>query len=485
MTVTLRVALQIAEAGLFAYVATWFWTLYAQRAAARENGLFALVAFGGAVHALGTAMVVGAHSLADAALGQRLVHSGVLVATGALARFIDALTGAKLAWSRPAAGTLGLLACVALAGGFFDPGHPAASYDESWAATPSGRLTPVGVTGLALGVVVFLAATASLGRAARQTPRLRAAFLAMLVPLASGAFDVASRILGGPTLHLAALGGVFLVVSMSHVLLERLVDIDTALERKTAELEAAHATLRAAEATLVRTEQLAAVGELSAVIAHEIRNPLAILKNAASGLSRERLSEVDRETLLTILDQEADRLNRLVNDLLAYASPLVPDATRVDLVDLVRRAAQLALESHVARDDIRVEVVADPAPRQAWADPALLRHALINIVDNAILAMPAGGKVTIRLADVVRRGGRYVAIAFTDEGEGMDTIVRKRARDVFFTTRSSGTGLGLAIVDRVARVHRGFVEIESRHGHGTTVTLYVPTDPGSAPPPPS
>jgi signal transduction histidine kinase len=405
------------------------------------------------------------------------------MATCALGVFIEVLTAHRQRAASLRTAVLALFACIALAGGFFDPSDPAPSYDGSYDATPSGQLTPVGVVGLALGVIAFVMATVLLGQAARRAPRFRAAFVALIVPVVCGTFDVTSRIVGGPTLHLASLGAVFLMVSMSHVLLERLVDVDAALERKTGELEQAHETLRAAENTLIRTEQLAAVGELSAVIAHEIRNPLAILKNAASGLSRDRLSEPDRETLLTILDQEADRLNRLVNDLLAYASPLVPHARPIDIVDLVRRAAQLALESHPHREDIRVDVRANPAPRAAWADPALLRHALINIVDNAILAMPSGGEVTIKIEEVIRRGNRYVAIAFTDEGEGMDRIVRKRARDVFFTTRSSGTGLGLAIVDRVARVHRGYVEIESRQSQGTTVTLYVPTDRSSTPPP--
>lgn len=483
MTLSLRAVLQIAEAGLFGYVAIWFGVLYAQRAAGREHGLFALVAAGTCVSSLGTALIVGAHSLADATLGQRLLHTGILGATAALALLIDALTGTAGRWSRASAALCAVFVCVAFAGGMIDPSTPAPGYDGSYDATPSARLTFAGLTGLALGIAAFVGSTLALGGAARANPRLRGAFVAMLVPLAAGVFDIGARLFGGPMLHLAALGEVFLVVAMSHVLLERLVDVDAALERKTQELARAHESLRDAETTLVRTEQLAAVGELSAVIAHEIRNPLAILKNAAAGLSRDRVEANDRETLLTILDQEADRLNRLVNDLLAYASPLVPDAQRIDLVELVRRAAQMALESHAKRDDIRVHVFADPPPQSAYADPALLRHALINIVDNAILAMPNGGDVRIRITDVVRGGARYVAVAFTDEGEGMDTIVRKRARDVFFTTRSSGTGLGLAIVDRVARVHRGFVEIESRHGQGTTVTLYVPTERSSMPPP--
>ena len=478
-----RAALQFAEAGLFTYVTLWFGLLRLQRAAARENGLFALVALGAGVAALGTAFVVRAHSLADAALGQRLLHGGVVGATAALVVFAEELAGVRTRMGSSIARTCSVLACVAFAGGFFDPGTFAPSYDGSWAATPSGRLTLVGGVGLAIAVLGFVWSATVLGTAARQEPRLRGAFAAMLAPLVSGAFDVSSRMLGGPTLHLAALGSVFLIIAMSHVLLRRLADVDATLERKTGELETARASLRAAQDTLVRKEQLAAVGELSAVIAHEIRNPLAILKNAASGLSRERVSDVDRETLLTILDQEADRLNRLMNDLLAYANPLVADASPIDIVDLVRSAGQLAIESHPEREDVRVVVRAEPPPSLAWADHALLRHAVINIVDNAILAMPTGGDVTVEIADVVRPQGRYVAIAFTDEGEGMDTLVRMRARDVFFTTRSGGTGLGLAIVDRVARAHRGFVEIESREGQGTTVRLYVPMDRSSQPPP--
>ncbi|MFO0680871.1 MAG: ATP-binding protein [Sandaracinus sp.] len=480
---SLREGVQLAEAGLFLYVALWFGILYGRRLEARENGLFAAIALGNGVAALGTGFVVGAQSLADAALGQRCLHAGILGAVGALALLVDVLTGERRPWLRALAGLTFVFTCLASAGAFFDPTFPAPSYDESLAATPTARLTLVGLLGLATGVLVFLVTTLVMGERARARRSDRPVFLAMLVPLACGVYDVLSRVLGLPTLHLSSLGAAFLVIAMSHVLAQRLVEVDRALERKREELEEAHASLRAAENTLVRTEQLAAIGELSAVIAHEIRNPLAILKNAASGLSRENVGESDRETLLTILDQEADRLNRLVNDLLAYASPLVADARPTDLVALVRAAAQHALESHPLRTDIEIDVLADPPPHVAWADPALLRHALINIVDNAILAMPQGGLLTIRLGETVRHGYRYVAIAFEDQGEGMDTIVRKRARDVFFTTRSSGTGLGLAIVDRVARVHRGFVDIESRHGQGTTVTLYVPTERGSTPPP--
>ena len=118
-------------------------------------------------------------------------------------------------------------------------------------------------------------------------------------------------------------------------------------------------------------------------------------------------------------------------------------------------------------------------------DEALLRHALINIVDNALQAMPLGGTLTVSCRDTEVEGRPCVAVEFHDTGEGMDTIVRSRARDPFFTTRQTGTGLGLAIVDRVARAHGGSVSLESRHGQGTMVSFLVPRDRSSIAPPTS
>jgi signal transduction histidine kinase len=479
------VVFHLAQTGLHAYVAAWFGLLHRRRSDAPEYGLFAALAFFVAVATLGTSVVVGARSVATAATGQLLLYGGVSFACGLFPRFVAALTGDARPWSRALAAYCLVAGSLAMAGAFTDPAVPSFGYHGALLEEPTARLTPIGIVGL--GGVAFsgIAATVMLAWSARHDRAMRLSLVAAVLPVLAGVADLVDRVMGGPSLHLSMTGISLLIVAMSYVLLRRLVDVDVALERKTRELERAHATLSKAQEELVKTEQLAAMGELSAVIAHEIRNPLAILKNAASGLSRERIAEADRETLLTILDQEADRLNRLVNDLLAYANPLVPDARPVDVVELVEIAARLAMESHPrAKEGIRVVVRTDRPPSMAWGDPSLLRHALINIVDNAILAMPAGGVVTVTLSDVEEHGRPFVSIAFTDEGEGMDTLVRQRARDVFFTTRSTGTGLGLAIVDRVARVHRGRVEIESRHGQGTTVTLYVPRERGSRPPPP-
>ncbi|HJL29174.1 MAG TPA: ATP-binding protein, partial [Polyangiaceae bacterium LLY-WYZ-15_(1-7)] len=292
--------------------------------------------------------------------------------------------------------------------------------------------------------------------------------------------DVLARggIVRGPMLlEHTAVGFAF---AMSYVLLHRFARASTELERKKAELDRMYEELRQTQEKLVRKEQLAAVGELSAVIAHEVRNPLAVIKNAVSGLRRGNLAPDDRATLLDILDEETGRLNRLMHDLLAYARPVVPKGRELSVDELVRRAVERAA-SGVPHADA-VEVVYDLAgPPTVHGDPELLRHALVNVVENALQAMPAGGTLTVRSSDATLEERvpdvdplPAVALSFADTGEGMDTLVRAKARDPFFTTRSTGTGLGLAIVERVVRNHGGEVDIESLHGVGTTITFVLP-----------
>lgn len=249
-----------------------------------------------------------------------------------------------------------------------------------------------------------------------------------------------------------------------------------ALQTKTDELGQSYTDLRSTQARLVRNEQLAAVGELSAVIAHEVRNPLAIIKNALSGLRRKSLQANDRVTLLDILDEETDKLNRLMHDLLAYARPVAPRLTNVELEDVLRRAVERAFGGVLAPVGLEVIIEAQPLDRPLLGDPDLLVHAFVNVIENALQAMPQGGRLTLRGEEAHDGSRACVAVSISDTGEGMDTIVRSKARDPFFTTRPTGTGLGLAIVERVVRNHGGRIEIDSRHGEGTTVSILLPLD---------
>jgi len=242
------------------------------------------------------------------------------------------------------------------------------------------------------------------------------------------------------------------------------------LKQRSAELSRSYEELRAAQEELVRKEQLAAVGELSAVIAHEVRNPLAIITTAVATLRREGLGEDDRQTLLGILDEESSRLNRLVGDLLRYAKPVRCERQLVAPREIVDRALALAQN----QPGLDVSLVELTTPEKIYADPMLLRQVFENIVTNAMQAMPEGGSLKATLATHLEGGVPGVEIRIADTGEGMDTQVRDRAFDPFFTTRAAGTGLGLAIVARIVDAHGGRLRIYSEFGAGTEVAIFLP-----------
>ena len=125
----------------------------------------------------------------------------------------------------------------------------------------------------------------------------------------------------------------------------------------------------------------------------------------------------------------------------------------------------------------------EAADGRVWGDGNLLRQAIENLIDNAMQAMNFTGVLTVHIREMHHEGKDGLAVDIVDTGEGMDTIVRSRARDPFFTTRPSGTGLGLAIVDRIVDAHGGHLLIESRAGEGTTATVFLPVGSPSEPPP--
>ena len=262
------------------------------------------------------------------------------------------------------------------------------------------------------------------------------------------------------------------------------------LRRRSRAIRKSYEELRAAQQELVRREQLAVVGEIAAVVSHEVRNPLAIISNAVAGLRRAEVSADDRAMLLSILDEETDRLNRLVGDLLRYARPFTIERRTLDLDGLIDRALELARNAPT----VKVERAAREAELpEVFGDPGLLRQVFDNLVQNACQAMAGGGTLSVRVVQCEEDGTEGVAIEIGDTGEGMDTQVRSRARTPFFTTRAGGTGLGLAICDRIVTVHGGVLSIKSRAGEGTIVSVFLPSGqmseasvikkPSSIPPP--
>ena len=244
------------------------------------------------------------------------------------------------------------------------------------------------------------------------------------------------------------------------------------LALRTEELRRSYRDLEDMEDELGRREQLAVLGELAATIAHEVRNPLAVIVNAAAGLRRPGLREDDRDMLLGIVDEEVARLNRLVTDLLRFARPVSVSWSEVDLAELAERMRTLVPENV----RVLVDVPADPGLQTISVDAGLMRLVLENLVENACQAMPDGGSLTIgvRLGDL--EGEVATCLEVADSGRGMDARTLERALKPFFTTRPQGTGLGLPIVDRIMRAHGGTVQVDSREGAGTRVCLMLPID---------
>ncbi len=471
----------VAMAGAYAVAAAYWAVMSVVGRAPREHRALALYCLSLAVFSVATACTWEARDPAAAATAQLLQIIPFMAAMAFFTEHALRIVAAPPRGYRIQRGLAILGGCAAAAGLFFDPAHP-----DVGGARPLASLTPAGLLLLAPMAALCLHALSHLYRAARRDRELVAPALLCTLTFAGGMLDLINRGLGLNTSYVfGAHGAAFSLIGFTYLAVGRITRVDAALAEQKELLAASYHQMRSTQEELVKKEQLAAVGELSAVIAHEVRNPLAIIKNAMGGLRKGTLEPEDAETLLSILDEETDRLNRLVDDLLAYARPIAAHPGPVDLRALVARAVELAAGGHPDIERVEVELDLSDVDGAVEGDEALLRHALINIVDNALQAMPDGGTLTVTMAAVAIDDRPHVAVRFHDTGEGMDTQVRSRARDPFFTTRQSGTGLGLAIVERVARAHGGTVELESRHGQGTTVTFSLPRERGSLAPPQS
>ena len=228
-------------------------------------------------------------------------------------------------------------------------------------------------------------------------------------------------------------------------------------------------------------DRLAALGEMAAGLAHEIRNPLGAIKGAAQYLHPRETAGHDGE-LLSVIVEEVDRLNGVVTEFLDYSRPVKSQLAPTDVNEVVARTVKL-LQSQGVREGIAIELRLSADMPPAIGDAEQLKHVFINLALNAIQAMPRGGTLTIltvepawRFADVARklRGPDLVEIRFRDTGEGISPEARDRIFIPFYTTKEKGTGLGLAIVQRIVKAHNGSISVDSEPGHGTEFVVRLP-----------
>jgi two-component system sensor histidine kinase HydH len=252
---------------------------------------------------------------------------------------------------------------------------------------------------------------------------------------------------------------------------------------------------------LRRHERLATLGQLSAGVAHEIRNPLAGIGTSAQVLLRRFEPRDERARFVSVILDEVARLDRLVTNLLQYARPRTPELGPGQLVECVRRVIELSADA-CAQASVHVEVQAAPRVKPLWIDTDLVSQVLLNVTLNAVQAMPRGGTLryevrTTRRRRVPRGPGRRVSdaprrkgaragsarewisvqqVRVTDSGVGIPRSALGKLFDPFFSTKPRGTGLGLSICQTIMQEHGGSIEVASREGRGTTVLLDFPVE---------
>ena len=217
-------------------------------------------------------------------------------------------------------------------------------------------------------------------------------------------------------------------------------------------------------------EQLAAVGELAAGIAHEIRNPLASISGSVQVLSNELSVGSTERRLMEIIGSESNRLSGILEEFLRFVRPQERRVASFDVATTISEVMEIFRLSDEVSDAHTIELDVSPASSAISGDRDQIRQIIYNMAKNAVRAMDAGGKLTISGHE---EDGWYV-VRFSDTGRGMSPDELARLFTPFSTAFDGGTGLGMAIVRRIVEDHGGAIDVESRPGEGTTVTIHLP-----------
>ncbi len=249
-----------------------------------------------------------------------------------------------------------------------------------------------------------------------------------------------------------------------------------------AQLAASYKALRQRTEELLHTEEelraadrLVTLGDMAASLAHELRNPLSGLSNAALVLCRDNVGPQTRAEFRTIIEKETDQLNRVVHDFLGLASAQHSQSREIDLGEFLRHAADSV--SDAARErSVEVEVRVE-GPERVQTIPVLLERVVLSLVRNAVEAIEGGG--TVSLSGEVR--GEELVLSVRDTGRGIPPEAMERLFEPFYTTKQGGVGLGLFFARRIARGLGGDITAVSQMGEGTEFTVRVPLEAGITP----
>jgi signal transduction histidine kinase len=276
---------------------------------------------------------------------------------------------------------------------------------------------------------------------------------------------------------------VFTIVALtSAVIAARLRAASSASESLAAELAAFRLRESDMRRLLIRAERLEGIAEMSASLAHEIKNPLASIRSAVEQLSRMPRASEDEKVLSALVQRESDRVARVLTEFLDFARTGMTHVESIDIAAIGRNAARLAGSQPGIADGVKIVDKFPSSPMTIEGDEDLIHRAIFNLVLNAVQVSPPNGEVILEGGELAAHqlpedqpefaGGAY-GILITDQGPGIPPQIRDRLFDPFVTTKPGGSGLGLSIVQRAVQAHGGIVTV-SAPGDKTRFTIVLP-----------
>ncbi len=238
------------------------------------------------------------------------------------------------------------------------------------------------------------------------------------------------------------------------------------------------AELNSANQRLIEQEKLKSLGEMTANIAHEIKNPLVVIGGFAKRLAKKLPLEQKERRYLNIILNEVSRLENILNEVLAYAKDVPLKRTLINMDELLSELIHF-LKSDPHWDKVEIVKECEDGIPPVSCDPEQMKQVFFNIFVNAFEAMGAEGKIVVKIFKTEEGQTGYLCVSISDTGGGIDPLIFDNIFNPFFTTKERGTGLGLSISNKIVLSHRGKIEVENKRGVGATFLVYLPLNQNS------
>jgi signal transduction histidine kinase len=221
---------------------------------------------------------------------------------------------------------------------------------------------------------------------------------------------------------------------------------------------------------LANRERMAEIGNFSMMIAHELKNPLGIIKGSVDIIAKDGTKAKVRDTMIEYIQDEVKRLNRLVEDFLSFARPNPAHKSLININQMITRIINLIPIPEFKEKEISLNVQLSKEISEVNIDEHQINQAIVNLINNAIQAIPEKGEIILKTG----KSGNGILITIMDTGIGIPDEEKEKVFEPFFTKKQRGTGLGLAVVKKIIDNHRGEIKITNRENGGTAFSLWLP-----------